>query len=263
MNTVRDAKRIVVKIGSSTLTYENGSLNLRRMEKVARILSDFVNAGKQVVLVTSAAVAAGRNKMGLDHKPYTTEEKQAMAAVGQCELMSMYERFFAEYGHTVAQVLITRDTYENATARKNATNTLQMLLKMGVVPIVNENDTVSFEEIEFGDNDTLSACVAILVSADVLINLSDIDGLYDSDPHPNPSAKLSPTVEKIDDHILAMAGGAGSDRGTGGVVTKLKAAEIAIGAGIEMFLINGTEPDLLYKLFEGERVGTHFLAERV
>lgn len=260
MNIVKDAKRIVVKIGSSSLTHDNGRFNLRRMEEIARILSDFANAGKEVVLVSSGAIAAGRGKMNLDHKPCTTAEKQAMAAIGQCELMSLYERFFSIYGRNVAQILITRESFDNDTAHTNARNTFSALLDMGVIPIVNENDTVSFEEIEFGDNDTLAACVAVLCSADVLINMSDIDGFYDSDPRSNPEAKLIHTVAKIDDSIRAMAGGAGTDRGTGGVATKVRAAEICCGEGIPMFLINGTNPGLLYDLFEGRHVGTYFMS---
>ncbi len=260
MNIVKDAKRIVLKIGSSTLTHETGKLNLRRMEQLAQVLSDFKNSGKEIVLVTSGAVCAGRSKMGLDHRPASTEEKQAMAAVGQSELMRTYEHFFSMFGHTVAQILITRDTIESPVSRANAENTLRILLQMGCVPIVNENDTVAFDEIEFGDNDTLSAHVAVLCQADVLINLSDIDGFYDGDPHKDPTARLIPTVAKIDESVYACAGGAGSDRGTGGVVTKLRAAEICSTHGIPMFLLNGTNPEILYDLFEGKHVGTYFMS---
>lgn len=260
MNFIKSAKRIVFKIGSSSLTYPTGRLNLHRIEILARVLSDFKNAGREIILVTSAAISAGKAKLGLDHRPTTTEEKQAMAAVGQCELMTIYARFFGMYGHTVGQILITRETVDNPIARKNAENTFNTLLTMGCIPVVNENDTVSFEEIEFGDNDTLSAYVAVLCRADVLINLSDIDGLYDSDPHKNPAAQLIPTVVKIDDTIRASAGGAGSDAGTGGVVTKLRAAEIACGNGIPMFIINGENPEILYDLFEGQHIGTYFMS---
>jgi len=256
---IRNARRIVIKIGSSSLTHSTGRLNLHRIETLARVLSDFKNAGKSIVLVTSGAISAGKARLGLDHRPSTTEEKQAMAAVGQCELMSIYERFFRMYGHTVGQILITRDTVDNPVSRKNAENTFNTLLAMGCVPIVNENDTISFEEIEFGDNDTLSAYVALLCRADVLVNLSDIDGLYDSDPHKNPEAKLIPSVVRIDDAIRAAAGGAGSAAGTGGVITKLHAAEIACSNGIPMFIINGENPEIMYDLFQGRHVGTYFM----
>lgn len=260
MELLKEAKRVVIKIGSSSLTYENGSLNLRRIETLSRVLSDLKNSGKEIILVSSGAISAGRAKLNYDHRPATTEEKQALAAVGQAELMRFYERFFQEYGHTVAQILISRETMENPVAHKNAENTFKTLLKLGCLPIVNENDTVSFEEIEFGDNDTLAACVAILCHADLLINLSDIKGLYDSDPHLNPEARLIPVVSKIDDTIRSYAGGAGSDRGTGGVITKIKAAEISTAAGIPMFLLSGEDPKILYDLFDGQAIGTYFMS---
>lgn len=256
---IREAKRIVIKIGSSTLTYETGRFNLRRMETLARVLSDFWNAGKEIVLVSSGAISAGRAKMGLSHKPSTTAEKQAMAAVGQCELMRMYEHFFDLFSRRVAQILITRETVDNPVARHNAENTFHALLSMGCLPIVNENDTVSFEEIEFGDNDTLAAYVALICSADALINLSDIDGLYNGDPHRTAGVSLIPVVERIDETIYSYAGGAGTDRGTGGVLTKLRAAEICCTRGIPMYLLNGNDPETLYRLLKGEKVGTKFL----
>ncbi|MHB1153098.1 MAG: glutamate 5-kinase [Eubacteriales bacterium] len=259
MDFIKNVKRIVIKIGSSSLTHSTGRLNLHRIEILARVLSDFKNSGKEIILVTSAAISAGKAKLGLDHRPATIEEKQAMAAVGQCELMTIYERFFRMYGHTVGQILITRDTVNNPVSRKNAENTFNTLLKMGCIPVVNENDTISFEEIEFGDNDTLAAYVALLCRADILVNLSDINGLYDSDPHKNQDAKLIPTVVKIDDNIRAAAGGAGSDFGTGGVITKLHAAEIACSNGIPMFIINGENPEIMYDLFEGRHIGTYFM----
>ncbi len=260
MVTIKDAKRIVVKVGSSTLTHENFRMNLRRVEALVRTLSDLKNSGKEIILVSSGAQSAGVAKMGMDHRPKAIEERQAIAAVGQSELMSMYEHFFSMFGHTVAQILVTRDIMENETARRNAENTFATLLKMGCVPIVNENDTVAFEEIEFGDNDTLSAYVSVLCHADLLIILSDIDGLYNSDPHKDPCATLIDTVDKIDDKILGYAGGAGSNRGTGGLITKLHAAEIVMSHGIPMFIVNGKEPSILYKLSDGERVGTYFAA---
>ncbi len=259
MNIIKEAKRIVIKIGSSTLTHDNFKMNFRRIEAIARVLSDFRNAGKEVVLVSSGAVSAGISKMGLDHRPREIEQKQALAAVGQSELMSIYGHFFSMFGQTVAQILVTRDVMENPTAHKNAENTFETLLKMGCIPIVNENDTVAIEEFEFGDNDTLSACVALLCHADALIILSDIDGLYDSDPHKNPNARLIPEVHEINDEILSYAGGAGSNRGTGGLITKLHAAQIVMPEGISMFIVNGENPEILYELLDGKHVGTYFL----
>ncbi len=258
MNIIKDAKRIVVKIGSSTLTYDNFRMNLRRIEAIARVLSDFRNSGKEVVLVSSGAVSAGVAKMGLDHRPKEIEKKQAFAAVGQSELMSIYSHFFAMFSQTVAQILVTRDVMENPIARKNAENTFSTLLDMGCIPIVNENDTVAIEEFDFGDNDSLSAYVAVLCHADALIILSDIDGLYDSDPHKNPDAKLIPEVHEINDEILGYAGGAGSNRGTGGLITKLHAAQIVMPKGIPMFIVNGDDPEILYQLLDGKHVGTYF-----
>lgn len=260
MNIVKDAKRIVVKIGSSTLTHENFRMNLRRIEALTRVLSEFKNSGKEVILVSSGAISAGIAKMGLTQKPKETEKKQALAAVGQSELMTVYEHFFSMFGHPVAQILLTKDIMENKTARKNAENTFNTLLEMGCIPVVNENDSVSFEEIEFGDNDTLSAYISVLCSADCLIILSDIDGLYDSDPHKNSDAKLIRTVAKIDEHIMAYAGGAGSNRGTGGLITKLHAAQIVTENGIPMFIVNGSNPEILYDLFEGKHKGTYFMS---
>lgn len=255
-------KKIVVKIGSSSLSHENGHLNLRSIDRVARVLSDLSGAGMDVILVTSGAVSAGRAKLGYGHKPATIEEKQALAAVGQAELMQIYERFFSDYGRSVAQILITRETVENETGKCNAQNTINKLLSLGCVPIVNENDTISFEEIEFGDNDTLAAYVAILSDADMLINLSDIDGLHDADPHKNPDAKLISHVSEINDIIRSYAGDAGSDLGTGGVITKLHAAEIALAHGIPMVLTDGAHPEAIYDIVEGRSVGTLFSARR-
>jgi len=266
MDIVKNARRLVVKVGSSTLTYENGHMNFKRIEAIARVLSDFVNSGRDVALVTSGAIAVGTAKMGLDHRPTTTEERQAMAAIGQCELMRIYEGFFQNYGHPVGQVLLTRGTIENEISRRNAVNTLNTLFKFGCVPIVNENDTVACEEIEmldtFGDNDTLSAWVAVMIGADVLIILSDIDGLYDGDPRSKPDAKLIHTGEVIDETIMSYAGGAGSNRGTGGLLTKLKAAKIATEAGIPTFILNGENPEILYELCDGNPIGTYFKANK-
>ena len=260
MEKLEKAKKIVVKVGSSTLTHESGRFHLQHLERLACVLSDLKNEGRDIVLVSSGAISAGRAKLGLDHRPSEIAEKQAMAAVGQSELMRMYEHFFSMFSHPVAQILLTRSTIDNPTARRNTENTLRTLLAMNCIPIVNENDTVSFEEIEFGDNDTLSAHVALLCNADVLINMSDIDGFYDGDPHIDPTAKLIRDVYRIDSATYACAGGAGSNRGTGGVITKLHAAEICCRAGIPMILLNGADPSILYDLFADKEVGTCFHA---
>jgi len=260
MNILKPNDRIVVKIGSNTLTHSTGNLNLRRMETLVRTLSDFKNEGHEVVLVSSGAVAAGISKVGLNRRPHSTEEKQALAAVGQAELMQVYERLFAVYGHTVAQILMTKDVIDSPQRREAVEHTFEELLKLGCVPIVNENDSVSCEELNFGGNDTLSAYVALVCKADILINMSDIEGLYDSDPRNNPDARLVTRVDKIDDKILSYAGGAGSDRGTGGMITKLYAAQIVTSAGIPMLIINGKSPDILYKISDGYHIGTYFAA---
>ncbi|PWL57758.1 glutamate 5-kinase [Merdimmobilis hominis] len=259
MASFQDAKRIVVKVGSSTLTYETGMINIRRVEKLVKVLADLRNSGKEIVLVSSGAVAVGVGKLGLKERPHDTPSKQAAAAVGQCELMYLYDKLFAEYNHNVAQILLTRDIVEVEKRTENVVNTFNRLLEMGVIPVVNENDTVAVEEIEFGDNDTLSAIVATLVGADALILMSDIDGLYTANPHENPNATLIRRVETIDDSILSIAGGAGSNRGTGGMITKIHAAQIACSKGIDMAIIQGENPDLLYDLMEGKEVGTHFI----
>lgn len=262
MSILNEKTRIVVKIGSNTLTHETGSLDLRRMELLVRILSDFKNAGHEVVLVSSGAVAAGIARLGLKRRPETMEEKQALSAVGQAELMQVYEKFFATYGHNVGQVLMTKDVVDNPERYNNARNTFKELLRLGVVPIINENDAISTEELRFGGNDTLSAYVALVSGAALLINMSDIDGLYDRDPKKNPEAKLIDRVEKITDEIKAYAGGAGSDRGTGGMITKIKAAEIVTQKGIPMLIVNGKNPEILYRISDGEHVGTYFAAQK-
>ena len=260
MSILANCNRIVVKIGSSTLTHEEGHLNLRRIEALVKTLSDFKNSGKQVVLVSSGAVSAGVAKTGMK-RPTCTAEKQAMAAVGQSELMKLYSRFFSDYGHTVAQILLTKDVIDQPDRRAAAEDTFRTLLEMGCIPIVNENDSVSTEGINFGGNDTLSAYVALVCHADLLINLSDIDGLYDSDPRKNPNAKLIERVESVDEGVLAMAGGAGTERGTGGMATKLLAARIVLEKGIPMYILNGKDPTILYELLDGRHVGTYFAAE--
>jgi glutamate 5-kinase len=258
---IRNYKRIVVKIGTSTLTYPNGSLNFRRIEALVRTLCDFKNVGHEVALVSSGAVSAGYARLGLTEYPDTLEKKQACAAVGQSQLMKIYENFFAEYGHTVAQILMTKDVIDDPHRLELVKNTFKTLIDMKCIPIVNENDSVSSEEIQFGGNDTLSAYVGIASEADLVINLSDIDGLYDSDPHTNPDASLIRTVSKIDDKILSYAGGAGSNRGTGGLITKLHAAQIVTEHGTPMFIINGENPEILYDVFDGDFVGTYFAAQ--
>lgn len=263
MSHFSESKRIVVKVGSSTLTHATGHLNLRRIETLAGVLSDFVNAGKQVILVSSGAVASGVAKMGLDHRPFTIPEKQAMAAVGQSELMKLYDRYFSDFGHTVAQILLTKDVVDDPVGREAAGDTFRTLLDMGCIPVVNENDSVSTEEFQkFGGNDLLSAYVALLTGADLLLNLSDVNGLYDSDPRRNPEARLISCVERVTDEMTAAAGGAGTDRGTGGMSAKLKAAKIVTEAGIPMFVLNGSDPKILYQLMDGGHIGTYFRACR-
>ena len=261
MNSFKDARRIVVKVGTSSITYDTGMVNIRQIEKLCRILADIKNSGREVVLVTSGAIAVGASKLGLKHKPRTIPEKQAAAAVGQCELMYIYDKHFIEYHHKVAQILLTRDIIVSDERRGHAVNTMETILEQGVIPIVNENDSVSVEEIRIGDNDTLSALVASLVHADALILLSDIDGLFESDPHENPDAEIIPCVTAIDRHIEAIAGGAGSSRGTGGMATKIAAAKICFDAGCTMAIINSNRLEGIYDLLEGRQVGTIFRKE--
>ncbi len=262
MSFFENYERIVVKVGSSTLTHSSGRLNLRRIELLAKTLSDLKNSGKEVILVTSGAVSAGIVKAGLGHRPESLEEKQAMASIGQSELMKIYDRFFSDYGHKVGQILMTRDVVDNPVRRVAAENTFNTLLRMGCVPIVNENDAVSTDElVKFGGNDILSAHVANLCHADALINLSDIDGLFDSDPRKNPDAKFIARVDDVD-AILSFAGGAGTDRGTGGMEAKLTAAKMVTSNGIPMFIMNGSDPEILYRLLDGESVGTCFVAKK-
>ena len=263
MGYFRDSKIIVVKVGTSTLTHGTGHLNLRRIEQLTKVLSDMKNWGVKVVLVSSGAVSAGMAKMGFGYIPSTPEEKQAMAAVGQSELMKIYDRFFSDYGHTVAQILMTKEVLSNPERRAAAENTFRRLLEMNCIPIVNENDSVSTDELtKFGGNDILSAYVAELVGADLLLNLSDVNGLYDSDPRSNADAKLLDRVENIDDEIIAIAGGAGTERGTGGMIAKLNAARMVTEQGIPMFILNGHDPEILYTLLDGGHVGTYFTAKK-
>lgn len=255
--------RIVVKVGTSTLAHPTGRLNIQRMEKLCKVLSDLKNMGHEIILVSSGAIAMGFGKLNLSERPKDVPTKQASAAVGQCELMYIYDKLFTEYNHTVAQLLITAPDIEEGGVRKqNFHNTLARLLELGALPVINENDTISTEEIAVGDNDTLSAIVAATVSADLLVLLSDIDGLYDGDPRKNPDAKLIPTVETVDERIIALGGGSGSSLGTGGMATKLLAAQIAVGAGCEMVIANGEKPELLYDIVAGKPIGTRFLVKR-
>ena len=251
--------RIVVKIGTSTLAHSTGRLNIRRIEELCMVLSDLKNAGHEIILVSSGAIGMGVGKLSLSKRPEDIPTKQAAAAVGQCELMYTYDKLFTEYNHNVAQLLITAPDIEDGVRKLNFHNTLERLLELGVLPIVNENDTVSTDEIEIGDNDTLSAIVTANVNADLLVLLSDIDGLYDSDPHKNKDAKLIEIVSEINDDIMKLAGDKGSALGTGGMITKLNAARIATEAGCEMVIANGENPCVLYDIAEGKKVGTRFL----
>ncbi len=261
MSDIMADNRVVIKVGTSTLTYENGKINLRRVEKLCKVLSDLQNQGKKVLLVSSGAIAVGMGKTGMKSRPGKTREKQAMAAVGQCELMFMYDKLFGEYNHTVAQILLTKYAVQTKQKRLNVINALEALLEKDIIPIINENDTVAIDELEgqnIGDNDMLSAIVAKLISADSLIILTDIDGLYNKNPKTHPDAKRIDVVERITDEILAMAKGSGSNRGTGGMITKLAAASYVNDAGIDCFVVNGENPSVLYDICEGENRGTLF-----
>ena len=253
--------RIVIKLGTSTLTHATGHLNIRRVELLAKVISDIKNAGHQVILVSSGAIGMGVGKLGLRCRPADIPTKQAAAAVGQCELMYTYDKLFTEHNHTVAQILLTGADLAHDDRRDNFRNTLFRLLELGALPIVNENDTVATEEIVIGDNDTLGAIVATHTQADLLILLSDIDGLYTADPHTDPAATLLTEVSEITPAIEAMVGGAGTKLGTGGMATKLSAAKIATEAGITMVIANGKDPSVLYDIVEGKPAGTRFIAK--
>lgn len=255
--------RIVIKIGTSTLTHATGHLNIRRVEALCKTLSDIKNAGHEIIMVSSGAVGMGVGKLGLQQRPRDIPTKQAAAAVGQCELMYVYDKLFSEYHHTVAQLLITGDDTRDETRHQNFTTTLNRLLEMGALPIINENDTVATEELGIGDNDTLAAIVASSVSADLLILLSDIDGLYTADPHTHKDAKLLHRVTKIDDRIRDLAGVSNGTQGTGGMITKLRAAEICLSHGCDMVIANGNAPESLYAILEGKEIGTLFTEERL
>ena len=250
--------RIVIKIGTSTLAHPTGHLNIRRVEELCKIISDIKNSGHEVIMVSSGAIGMGVGKLGLRSRPTDIPTKQAAAAVGQCELMYTYDKLFSEYNHTVAQLLITGDDVKNDTRHNNFSNTLNRLLELGALPIINENDTVSTDEIVIGDNDTLAAIVAESVKADTLVLLSDIDGLYTADPHKDSNARLISRINKIDDSILALAGGSNGSQGTGGMVTKLQAAKICLSCGCDMVIANGSDPMNLYHILDGKAVGTTF-----
>ena len=250
--------RIVIKVGTSTLTHSTGKLNIRRVELLCKVMSDLKNAGHELVLVSSGAIAMGVGKMNLTRKPTDIPSKQALAAIGQCELMYIYDKLFSEYHHTVAQVLLTGSDVEDPQRHLNFQNTMFRLLEMGALPVINENDTVATAEIAVGDNDTLGAIVATNIRADLLVLMSDIEGLYTADPRQDPDARLIPLVEEITPDILALAGGSGSELGTGGMVTKLRAAKMCMDAGCDMIITNGTRPNDLYRIADGEDVGTRF-----
>ncbi|MGN0637644.1 MAG: glutamate 5-kinase [Huintestinicola sp.] len=263
MFDISTKKRIVIKVGTSTLTHKTGRLNIRRMERLVKTLADIQNSGREIILVSSGAIGLGMSKMGLRERPTDTPMKQACAAVGQCELMYMYDKLFGEYNLNVAQILLTRYILE--TPRKNnVENTFYKLIEHNIIPVVNENDTVAIDELELavGENDSLAAHVGVFCNADLLVIMSDIDGFFDGDPRSNPDAKLIPVVEKIDDKIRALAGDAVSGLGSGGMITKINAAEIAMEAGFDMAIVNGRNPNILYDLFDGKSVGTVFLANK-
>ena len=250
--------RIVIKIGTSTLAHPTGHLNIRLVEQLCKVVSDIKNAGHEVILVSSGAIGMGVGKLGLRARPSDIPTKQAAAAVGQCELMYTYDKLFSEYNHTVAQLLITGDDVANHVRHENFRNTLSRLLELDAIPIINENDTVATDEIVIGDNDTLAAIVAKSIDADKLVLLSDIDGLYTADPHKDPDAKLLSFVSEITDDIRSLGGGSAGSQGTGGMATKLRAAEICLDAGCDMVITNGKRPDDLYAILEGRSVGTTF-----
>ena len=254
--------RIVVKVGTSTLAHPTGRLNIRHVEELVKVLSDLKNAGHEVVLVSSGAIGMGVGKLNLPGKPSDMPTKQAAAAVGQCELMYTYDKLFSQYNHTVAQILLTGDDVDHEDRRRNFENTMARLLELGALPVINENDTVATAEIKVGDNDTLGGIVACSVGADLLVLLSDIEGLYTADPRKDPNARLIPTVGAVTPEIEALAGGKGSDLATGGMETKLRAAKMVTAAGCDMVIANGQHPERLYDIAEGKAVGTRFLGAK-
>ncbi len=260
MATLKDVKRVVIKVGTSTLTHETGKTNIRQMKKLVTVISDIVNSGIEVALVTSGAIGVGVGKLGLKERPTTTAGKQAAATVGQCELMFMYDKMFGEFGHTVGQFLVTKRDVDNDECRANLINAFEKTFEFGTIPVINENDTVAVEEIVYGDNDSLSAIVAKLIKADALLILTDIDGLYDKNPNEDEYARIIPVVEQITEGLFEIAGGKGSKFGTGGMNTKLQAAQIATEAGIDTVVMNGQDAENIYRILEGHQVGTFFVA---
>lgn len=254
--------KIVVKVGTSTLAHATGRLNIRHVEELVKVLSDLKNAGHQIILVSSGAIGMGVGKLNLPGKPSDMPTKQAAAAVGQCELMYTYDRLFLQYNHTVAQILLTGEDVDDTERRQNFENTMERLLELGALPVINENDTVATAEIKVGDNDTLGAIVAKSVKADLLVLLSDIEGLYTADPRKDPNAKLIPVVEEVTPEIEALAGGVGSGLATGGMATKLRAAKMVAQVGCDMIITNGEHPEVLYDIAEGKDVGTRFLGRK-
>ena len=254
--------RVVVKVGTSTLAYPTGCLNIRHVELLVKTLSDLKNAGNEIVLVSSGAIGMGIGRLSLDGRPQDMPTKQAAASVGQCELMYTYDKLFGEYNHTVAQILLTGSDFSHDDRRENFQNTMFRLIELGVIPVANENDTIATEEISVGDNDTLAAMTACSVKADLLVLLSDIDGLYTEDPHKNPQAKLIPLVMEITPKIEELAQGAGSGLGTGGMATKIHAAQIAMEQGVDMVIANGAKPRVLYDIVQGRQAGTRFQSRR-
>lgn len=254
--------RIVVKIGTSTLAYSTGHLNIRHIESFCKVLSDIKNSGLEVIVVSSGAVGMGMGKLGLKERPTELALKQAAAAVGQCELMYTYDRLFGEHNHTVAQMLLTAGNLTDENQHANFNNTLQKLLELNVIPIINENDTVTTKELVIGDNDTLAAIVAESVKADLLVLLSDIDGVFTADPRLDPNAKLIPVIDEVTPEIEALAGGSGTNVGTGGMATKIEAAKIAMQSGCDMVIANGTDPSVLYDIVGGMPVGTRFIGRK-
>ena len=252
--------RIVIKLGTSTLAHKTGRLNIRRVEELCKVISDLKNAGNEIIMVSSGAIGMGVGKLSLSEKPTDIPTKQAAAAVGQCELMYTYDKLFSEYNHTVAQILLTGDDIDHSDRKQNFVNTMLRLLELGAIPIINENDTIATNEIVIGDNDTLGAIVATVIEADLLIILSDIDGLFTADPHKCKDAKLLHKVNKITPEIEGMVGGAGSTLGTGGMITKINAAKICTEKGVDMVIANGNDPDILYSIIDGEDIGTRFTA---
>lgn len=261
-NRLKDSKRVVVKVGTTSLTHKNGKIDLRKLERLAVVLTDLNNRGIDVVLVSSGAIAVGADKLGLESRPRDTIGKQVASAVGQAILMQMYEKFFGEYNQKIAQILLTMAVFNAQHKTKNVQNTINSLLKMRVIPIVNENDSVATEEFnEFSDNDTLSAYVASIINSDLLIILSDIEGLFTADPNKDKSATIINVVENVNDSIYQLASGSSSKLGTGGMLTKVKAADLLTKKGINMVIASGSEPEILYDIVEGRNVGTLFLGK--